>query len=55
MTPATTGTGVVEMSQPLLEEKAGLMTLRANATAILLEASALDNYSNKLTTWKSKI
>ena len=37
---ATTGTGVAEMSQPLLEEKAGLMTLRANATAILLEASA---------------
>ena len=28
------------MSQPLLEEKAGLMTLRANATAILLEACA---------------
>ena len=28
------------MSQPLLEEKAGLMTLKANATAILLEACA---------------
>ena len=37
---ATTGTGVAEMSQPLLEEKAGLMTLKANATAILLEACA---------------
>tara|TARA_B100001939_G_scaffold219657_1_gene189074 strand:+ start:2362 stop:3042 length:681 start_codon:yes stop_codon:yes gene_type:complete len=37
---ATTGTGVAEMSQPMLEEKAGLMTLRANATAILLEACA---------------
>jgi uncharacterized membrane protein YfcA len=37
---ASTGTGVAEMSQPLLEEKAGLLTLKANATAILLEATA---------------
>ena len=37
---ASTGTGVAEMSQPLLEEKAGLLTMKANATAILLEACA---------------
>ena len=37
---AATGTGVAEMSQPLLEEKAGLLTIKANATAILLEACA---------------
>lgn len=37
---ATTGTGVAEMNQPLLEEMAGLLTIRANATAILLEACA---------------
>lgn len=37
---ASTGTGVAEMSQPLLEEQAGLITLKANATAILLEACA---------------
>jgi len=37
---AATGTGVAEMNQPLLEERAGLMTLRANATAICLEAIA---------------
>ena len=37
---AATGTGVAEMSQPLLEEKAGLLTMKANATAILLEACA---------------
>ena len=37
---ASTGTGVAEMNQPLLEEKAGLQTLKANATAIVLEACA---------------
>lgn len=37
---ASTGTGVAEMSQPMLEERAGLLTLKANATAILLEATA---------------
>lgn len=37
---AATGTGVAEMNQPLLEERAGLMTLKANATAICLEAIA---------------
>lgn len=37
---ASTGTGVAEMHQPLFEEKAGLSTLRANATAICIEAIA---------------
>jgi len=37
---ASTGTGVAEMNQPLLEERAGLKTLKANATAICLEAIA---------------
>jgi uncharacterized membrane protein YfcA len=37
---ATTGTGVAEMSQPLIEHVGKVPTKRANATAILLEASA---------------
>ncbi len=37
---AATGTGVCEMSQPLLEKGMNLKTKRANATAILIEASA---------------
>jgi uncharacterized protein len=37
---AATGTGVAEMNQPLLEVRAGLMPLKANATAICLEAIA---------------
>lgn len=37
---ASTGTGVAEMTQPLLEHRSNLPTKRANATAILLEASA---------------
>ena len=37
---AATGTGTAEMHQPLFEEQAGLMTLRANATAICIEAIA---------------
>lgn len=37
---ATTGTGVCEMSQPLLEKGLKVETKRANATAILVEAAA---------------
>ena len=37
---ASTGTGVAEMSQPTLEHKLNIPTKKANATAILLEASA---------------
>lgn len=37
---AATGTGVCELSQPLLEKGMDLKTKRANATAILIEASA---------------
>jgi uncharacterized membrane protein YfcA len=37
---ASTGTGVAEMHQPLFEERAGLSTLQANATAICIEAIA---------------
>ena len=37
---ASTGTGVAEMHQPLFEEKGGLSTLKANATAICIEAIA---------------
>jgi uncharacterized membrane protein YfcA len=37
---ASTGTGVAELLQPLLEQKGGLATRRANATAIALEAIA---------------
>ncbi|HET8642930.1 MAG TPA: sulfite exporter TauE/SafE family protein [Pseudonocardiaceae bacterium] len=37
---ACTGTGVAEMHQPLLEQRGGLETKRANATAILIEAGA---------------
>ena len=37
---ACTGTGVAELLQPLLEQKGGLATRRANATAIALEALA---------------
>jgi uncharacterized membrane protein YfcA len=37
---AATGTGVAEMHQPLFEVKGGLATLRANATAICIEAIA---------------
>ncbi len=37
---ACTGTGVAEMSQPLLELRGRLATKRANATAIFLEAMA---------------
>lgn len=37
---AATGTGVCELSQPLLEKGMNMKTKRANATAILIEASA---------------
>jgi uncharacterized membrane protein YfcA len=37
---ASTGTGVAEMHQPLFEQQGGLTTLRANATAICIEAIA---------------
>ena len=37
---ATTGTGVAEMSQPLIEHVGRVPTKKANATAILLEATA---------------
>lgn len=37
---ATTGTGICEMAQPLLEKGMGLQTKKANATAILIEATA---------------
>jgi uncharacterized membrane protein YfcA len=37
---ASTGTGVCELSQPLLEKGLKLNTRRANATAILIEATA---------------
>jgi uncharacterized membrane protein YfcA len=36
---ATTGTGIAEISQPLLERGLKLTTKRANATAILVEAA----------------
>lgn len=36
---AATGTGVAETTQPLLERKMGLVTRRANATAIWVEAT----------------
>jgi hypothetical protein len=36
---ASTGTGICEMSQPILEKGMGLKTKRANATAILIEAT----------------
>lgn len=36
---ATTGTGIAEISQPLLERGLKLKTKRANATAILIEAA----------------
>jgi uncharacterized protein len=35
---ATTGTGIAEICQPLLEKGFGLKTKKANATAILIEA-----------------
>jgi uncharacterized membrane protein YfcA len=35
---ATTGTGICEMMQPLLEKGLGLKTKKANATAIMVEA-----------------
>lgn len=37
---ACTGTGVAEMNQPLLEHRGDLVTKRANATAIAVEAGA---------------
>ncbi len=37
---ASTGTGVCELSQPMLEKGLNMKTKRANATAILVEASA---------------
>jgi len=37
---ATTGTGICELSQPILEKGMGLKTKKANATAILIEATA---------------
>jgi hypothetical protein len=37
---AATGTGVCELSQPMLEKGLNLKTKRANATAIFVEASA---------------
>lgn len=36
---ATSGTGIAEMSQPMLEKGLNLKTKRANATAILIEAT----------------
>lgn len=36
---STTGTGICEISQPLLERGMGVQTKRANATAILVEAA----------------
>ncbi len=36
---ATTGTGMAEISQPLLEKGLGLKTKKANATAIMIEAT----------------
>ncbi len=37
---ATTGTGICEMAQPVLEKGLNVKTKRANATAILVEATA---------------
>jgi len=37
---ASTGTGICELSQPLLEKGLNIQTRRANATAILVEATA---------------
>ena len=37
---ATTGSGICELAQPVLEKGMGIKTKRANATAILLEATA---------------
>lgn len=37
---ATTGTGICEISQPILERGLNIKTKRANATAILVEATA---------------
>jgi uncharacterized membrane protein YfcA len=37
---ATTGTGICELAQPVLEKGLNIKTKRANATAILLEATA---------------
>ncbi|HOO71358.1 MAG TPA: sulfite exporter TauE/SafE family protein [Spirochaetota bacterium] len=37
---ATTGTGICELSQPVLEKGLNIKTKRANATAILIEATA---------------
>lgn len=37
---ATTGTGICELAQPVLEKGLDIKTKRANATAILLEATA---------------
>ena len=37
---ATTGTGICELSQPVLERGLDIKTKRANATAILVEAAA---------------
>jgi uncharacterized membrane protein YfcA len=37
---ATTGTGICELGQPVLEKGLNIKTKRANATAILLEATA---------------
>jgi len=37
---ATTGTGICELSQPVLEKGLKIKTKRANATAILIEATA---------------
>ncbi len=37
---STTGTGVAELNQPILEHAGKIPTKRANATAILLEASS---------------
>jgi len=36
---ATTGTGIAEISQPVLEKGMNIKTRRANATAILIEAT----------------
>ncbi len=37
---ATTGTGICELAQPLLEKGLNMKTKRANATAILIEATS---------------
>ncbi|MCP9823854.1 sulfite exporter TauE/SafE family protein [Synechococcus sp. EJ6-Ellesmere] len=47
---ASTGTGMAEVHQPLFEQRGGLSTLKANATAICIEAIA--DWSITLTNMK---